>query len=227
MASKKTTSALQGATLGGTVGSAFGPVGTIVGGGLGAGIGLIFGDRTSETEKLRKEQLEELLRRQEEGALGLTDEERRMMEASLVDPILAARREQQQANMAALATQDLGAGMAYRQQQGDVQRAAQDTQAARAAIEKAHLDEQRREERQIQDMLKDQQAREDQQRAAQLEAATSLAGTLAAAGSDLMTQAEQQQIQEDLLNASGLGDFPDADFDELNELFGFEALGVV
>ena len=54
-------------------GSAFGLPGAVAGAGIGALGGAIFGG--SEAEALRQEELEELKRRQELGALGLTDQQ--------------------------------------------------------------------------------------------------------------------------------------------------------
>jgi len=90
--------AATGASLGAGVGSVFGPVGTLVGAGVGALGGGLIGGLSYEDDPLQVAQLkelQELQRRQELGMLGLTDAERAQLEAELIDPMRAARREQQ------------------------------------------------------------------------------------------------------------------------------------
>ena len=85
----------KGAKTGAMIRSAFSPgVGTAIGAGVGAiaggTYGLFQGDSEYETEIQKR--LAELKRRQELGALGLTDEEMAAMEAQYIDPLQAARR---------------------------------------------------------------------------------------------------------------------------------------
>ena len=88
----------------------FGLPGAAVGGLLGAAGGAIFGG--SEMGAMNEEELAELKRRQELGALGLTDEEESAMRGEMAGQ--AGRQfAQQQAQQAGLAaTQGLGSGLA-------------------------------------------------------------------------------------------------------------------
>tara|TARA_Y100001973_G_scaffold105020_1_gene176656 strand:- start:1931 stop:2626 length:696 start_codon:yes stop_codon:yes gene_type:complete len=102
--------ALQGASTGAQAGATlgFGVPGAAIGAGLGALGGAIFGG--DEAAALRQEELEELRRRQEMGALGLTDEQEAALQGQIMGPAkqLATERSNQMAGLAA--TQGLGAG---------------------------------------------------------------------------------------------------------------------
>ena len=106
--------ALQGASTGAQAGATlgFGVPGAAIGAGLGALGGAIFGG--DEAAALRQEELEKLKRRQEMGALGLTDEQEAAFQSQIMGPAsqLAAERSGQMAKLAA--TEDLGAGSAAR-----------------------------------------------------------------------------------------------------------------
>ena len=110
------TSAAQGASTGATVGSALGPYGTLAGAGIGAIAGGIAG-APSEAQLLEEKRMAELMRRQELGTLGLTEQE---MQVALGEA-QGARSQQQQfqrAQQAGLMAQaDLGAGAVFRDQQ--------------------------------------------------------------------------------------------------------------
>ena len=106
--------ALQGASTGAQAGATlgFGVPGAAIGAGLGALGGAIFGG--DEAAALRQEELEKLKRRQEMGALGLTDEQEAAFQSQIMGPAsqLATERSGQMAKLAA--TEDLGAGSAAR-----------------------------------------------------------------------------------------------------------------
>ena len=90
----------------------FGVTGALGGALLGGVGGAIFGG--DEAAALRQEELEELKRRQEMGALGLTDEQEAALRGQIMGPAsqLATERSGQMAKLAA--TEDLGAGSAAR-----------------------------------------------------------------------------------------------------------------
>ncbi len=124
-----------GAALGGTVGSIVPGVGTAIGAGIGTGVGAIAGGIRGAVQAKKnpqRKELEELLKRQEMDALGLTDEERRILESQVVDPLAAQFRQQQ-----ALSPTQLSSGVAARmmmaqQEQQDAARAAAAQQIAMA-----------------------------------------------------------------------------------------------
>lgn len=102
--------AASGAAIGGTLG--FGVPGAAVGAGIGALGGAIFGG--DEAAAMRERELEELKRRQEMGALGLTDEEQAVLQSQIMGPAsqLAAERSGQMEKLTA--TEDLGSAAAAR-----------------------------------------------------------------------------------------------------------------
>lgn len=137
------TGAARGAALG-AVG--FGLPGALVGGIAGATVGGI--RNLIQTQGSRRE-LRDLLRRQEMGTLGLTEEERAVLEQQLMDPQRAIMREQEalgapQVDDAAIAARML---LGREEQQ---QKAARDVSKE---ISAADIQERRAEEARIQQMI--------------------------------------------------------------------------
>ena len=140
---QRTAAGLQGASIGATAGSTIGSaivpgIGTLIGAGVGALGGGILGSATYADDPqivARMKELEELQRRQEMGALGLTDAERAALESELIDPMRAGRREQQLKFQQALSGQDIGAGSYFKAGQGEEQRMATQESTVRAQIE--------------------------------------------------------------------------------------------
>jgi hypothetical protein len=189
--------AATGASLGAGVGSVFGPVGTLVGAGVGAlGGGLISGlsyeDDPLQVAQLKE--LQELQRRQELGMLGLTDAERAQLEAELIDPMRAARREQQVQFGQALSGADVGAGSYFKMAQGQEARVAGQEQVAREKIEARNLQEQKLEEARIFELLGEESKRAEAVREANL--ASVAAGVSGAVGA--YKEASEVEAQEDL-----------------------------
>ena len=127
-----------GAGLGFAVG---GPVGAAIGGGIGAVGGMLYEGLTgpSEYEEQRAREIEDLKRRQELGMLGLTDEERAVLEAKLVDPIRAQQRGAALQQQAAMASMSGGPATAARMAVGEQQRIAEQLQPSLIEIERADL----------------------------------------------------------------------------------------
>lgn len=137
------TGAARGAALGA---AGFGLPGALVGGIAGATVGGI--RNLIQTQGSRRE-LRDLLRRQEMGTLGLTEEERAVLEQQLMDPQRAIMREQEalgapQVDDAAIAARML---LGREEQQ---QKAARDVSKE---ISAADIQERRAEEARIQQMI--------------------------------------------------------------------------
>ena len=144
--------AQTGAGIGGTVGTIAGGQ-TAIGAGLGAGVGAIAGGIRGAVQGRKNPQrneLEELLRRQEMDALGLTDEERRIMETQLVDPLATQFRQQQ-----AMAPTQMSSGVAARMMMAQQQAQNLARAAAAQKIAQADIAERVREEDQIRGLEKD------------------------------------------------------------------------
>lgn len=100
--------ALSAGAKGAAAGAVFGVPGAVIGGTLGAAGGAIFGG--SELEALQENELEELKRRQEMGALGLTDEEMGALRGQGAGQLGRQFAQQQGLQAGLAATQGLGAG---------------------------------------------------------------------------------------------------------------------
>ena len=118
--------------------------GAIAGGVLGAAGGALFGG--SEQGYLNKEELEELKRRQEMGALGLTDEEEGAMRGEMAGQA-GQQFAQQQAQQAGLtATQGLGSGASAKEASLRVGEEIKANQAIASTIRQADVQERLKEE---------------------------------------------------------------------------------
>lgn len=145
----------KGAKIGATIGTGIAPgPGTAIGAGAGALVGGVYGlfQEDSEYEKLLAEQLKELQRRQEMGALGLTSGEQAALERKYLDPIQAARRETgEQFKMAV--GQEMDPAALAKMGIGEEQRAAEAETTARTQIAAEDIAEKKREEQQIMEMM--------------------------------------------------------------------------
>ena len=113
---ERTSSALQGAQSGAAIGSSVMPGwGTLIGGVIGGAGGYAMGGPT-DAQSMRDEYLKKLIYDEQMGMLGLSDEERRQLEANMLDPVLAQQRQAENVYRSGLGIQDVGAGQVARQQ---------------------------------------------------------------------------------------------------------------
>lgn len=202
---QRTAAGLQGAgtgaSVGASVGSAIAPgLGTLIGAGVGALGGGLIGGLSYQDDPLQVAQLKELAelqRRQELGMLGLTDAERAQLEAELIDPMRATRREQQLAFQQGLQGADLGAGSFFKMGIGQEQRVAQQEQEARNRIEAANLKEKATEEARIYELLGDESKRQAAAREANLQSVEVVGGLAKAYSDDMAARAEQDAFAEE------------------------------
>ena len=153
MSNGRGASALQGAAAGAQLGTMIGGpgVGTALGAGVGALGGALLAPGESEYEQYTAEQLAELKRRQELGALGLTSGEDAMLRSKFGGGIAAARRESQEAMRMAGTQMDPGAFM--RQAAAAEAEVAKQAVEAEAAISQADIQKRAMEEQQIMELL--------------------------------------------------------------------------
>ena len=203
MKKQRTAAALQGASTGASVGGAIGSIIPVVGTPLGAGIGALggglIGYGTYQEDILQKAQLkelEDLQRRQEMGALGLTDAERAQLEAELIDPMRASRREQQLQFQQALQGADTGAGSFYKMGIGQEGRVAAQEQEARNKIEASNMAEAAREQARIYELLGEEQKRADAAREANLQSLSMFGDVAKTIQQDKLQEAERQAFGE-------------------------------
>ena len=93
----------------------------------------------SEYEQQRAKEIEDLKRRQELGILGLTDEERSVLGAQMIDPIRAQQRGAALQQQAAMASMNAGPATAARMAVGEQQRIAEQMQPSIIEMERADL----------------------------------------------------------------------------------------
>ena len=150
----------QGAAQGAVRGAS---IGTMILPGIGTAIGAVAGSQMGglrnvfQTRNTRSE-LAELNRRQEMGALGLTDEERAALEQQYMDPQRALMREQ----IALGAPQVDDAAIAARMLLGREEQQQQSKRAATQQITAEDIKEKRREEERIQELTSAMQKNQEQ-----------------------------------------------------------------
>jgi hypothetical protein len=150
----------QGAAQGAVRGAS---IGTMILPGIGTAIGAVAGSQMGglrnvfQTRNTRSE-LAELNRRQEMGALGLTDEERAALEQQYMDPQRALMREQ----IAQGAPQVDDAAIAARMLLGREEQQQQSKRAATQQITAEDIKEKRREEERIQELASAMQKNQEQ-----------------------------------------------------------------
>lgn len=81
----------------------------LIGGGLGAVQGIGSSMANNQQQKYNREQLDELMKLQASGGLGLTPDEQRLMDQQLMNPVQAAASQMQTAQQQALAASNGGA----------------------------------------------------------------------------------------------------------------------
>ena len=188
------TGAAEGASLGATLGSSLGPYGTVAGAAIGGVGGAIAGGET-DAERLERERMEELMRRQELGTLGLTEQE---INVSL-NKEQGALSQQQQAQAAQqaglLATTGVGAGAYFKGQQEADAKARQEMAMARQQVEAKDVMEKRAQEAEIQTLAGLAETRQIQEREAMVSALTDVSGQVIGAGTDLNKLTEAKKMQ--------------------------------
>ena len=199
---QRTSSALKGAQAGAALGSAVLPGwGGVAGGVIGGAGGFLMGG-PSEAQRLQDEYLKKLYQDAEMGTLGLTEEERRQLEANLIDPLRAQERQNRNLWAAQEASSGLSTGDMQRMQLareadslGRFSRAQQQINAVNTEMALAQRAA-------LQKML-DEKAKQDAQIKKEIFAeATNLAGTAAGIGTEF---AEMQDLKAREA-AMGLGD---------------------
>lgn len=149
-------SAVSGAATGASIGAVGGVPGALIGGGIGALAGGVKGyleSAPSEYEQYTDEQLAELRRRQEMGALGLTDEELSLMGYQLGGAVNRERSMTQDMLRQAAASQSLGPETFARQGAAADAKMAGVTAESQAQIMAADLAKKQIEEQQIYEIL--------------------------------------------------------------------------
>ena len=189
-----------GASTGATIGSAIYPgVGTAIGGAIGAIGGGIVGAASYQDDPLQVAQmkeLEKLQNRQDMDALGLTAEERALLESQLIDPMRAARREQQLQFQQAISGGDVSQGSVFKSGIGAEQRAALQDQQARVKIEEANQAEKAREEARIYELLGDETKRQEALAQVGQQTAAQIGSVAQAYQSDMAQRAQQDAFSE-------------------------------
>ena len=188
------TSAAQGASTGATVGSTLGPYGTLAGAGIGAIAGGIAGG-PSEAQLLEEKRMAELMRRQELGTLGLTEQE---MQVALgqAQGALSQQQQAQRAQQAGLmASQDLGAGAVFRAQQEEASLKRKEMELDRQKALKRHLDEKRAQEAELMTLAGLAEKRQELEREAMVAALGDVSGQVIGAGTDLNKLTETKRKQ--------------------------------
>ena len=139
-AARRATGAVSGAATGASAGTSIMPGwGTLAGALIGAGVGAVGAGGATDAEKERARRIAELKRLRQLDALGLSEDERALMEQQLLGPVRAAERAQQEAILRAAATQDVGAGSFFKQAQSMDDATIQTLAEQKARIEAASL----------------------------------------------------------------------------------------
>jgi hypothetical protein len=164
------TSAAQGAASGASIGTALAPgVGTAIGAGVGALGGALMGGET-DAERMQRERMEELMRRQELGQLGLTDQEMNVALGQAQGALSQQQQAQRAQQAGLLATTGVGAGAAMRAGQEEAAQERREMAEARQRVEEADVAQRRAEEEQLVQLGALEQQRAAQEREALLSA---------------------------------------------------------
>ena len=189
------TSAAKGAAAGASTGSALGGFGTLAGAGLGAIAGGIAGG-PSEAQLLEEKRMAELMRRQELGTLGYTDQEMQVV----LGEAQGARIQQQQAQRAQqaglMASQDLGAGAVFRAQQEEASLKRKEMEFDRQKALEKHLDEKRLQEAEITTLAGLAEKRQELEREAMISSLIDVSGQITGAGIDFFKAEETARKAE-------------------------------
>jgi hypothetical protein len=164
------TSAAQGAASGASIGTALAPgVGTAIGAGVGALGGALIGGET-DAERMQRERMEELMRRQELGQLGLTDQEMNVALGQAQGALSQQQQAQRAQQAGLLATTGVGAGAAMRAGQEEAAQERREMAEARQRVEEADVAQRRAEEEQLVQLGALEQQRAAQEREALISA---------------------------------------------------------
>ena len=132
----------------------------------------------TDAERTQRESMEELMRRQELGQLGMTDQEINVA-LNQAQGALSQQQEAQRAQQAALmATTGVGAGASMRAAQEEASQQRREMAEARQRVEELDVAQKRAEEQQLLELSALEQQREAQEREAMLSALTSTATQL-------------------------------------------------
>lgn len=193
------TSALQGAAQGAGTGTAIGSpgLGTAVGAGVGALTGLLTGGET-DAERMQRERMEELMRRQELGQLGMTDQEINVALGQAQGALSQQQQAQRAQQAALLATTGVGAGATMRAGQEEASQQRREMAEARQRVEEADIAQRRAEEQELQALGQLEQRRAEQERAAMLQAVSAGTGQIQRAKELGFAQEEARRRQDAL-----------------------------
>ena len=188
------TSAAQGAATGASLGTAVAPgLGTAVGGGVGAVAGLI-GGGPSEAQLLEEKRMAELMRRQELGTLGLTEQEMQVALGQAQGAISQQQQAQRAQQAGLMASQDLGAGAVFRAQQEEASLKRKEMEAARQKVVERDIDEKRAQEAELMTLAGLAEKRAEGEREAMIGALGSLATTTAVAGQQVWQRNQAKEL---------------------------------
>ena len=194
-AARRASGGVTGAAAGAKLGaSAAGPWGALIGGVLGAGAGAIGAGGLTDEEKERARRIEEIRRLRAMDMLGLSPDERALMEAQMVGSVKQAERQQQEAFLRATASQDVGSGSFFKQAQSQDDATLAELADARARIEAANLDQANQQRKELQNLLDEQGDQMTEERRALLMSLIGAAETGIEIGTDL---GEGQLVKED------------------------------
>tara|TARA_R110002051_G_scaffold324613_1_gene422695 strand:+ start:2335 stop:3288 length:954 start_codon:yes stop_codon:yes gene_type:complete len=189
------TAAAKGAAAGARTGSALGGFGTLAGAGIGAIAGGVAGG-PSEAQLLEEKRMAELMRRQELGTLGYTDEQ---MNVAL-NQEQGALSQQQQAQAAQqaslLATTGVGAGAYLKGQQEADAIAKYEMVVARQKAEERGGVEQRAQEKELQQLAGLAERRQELEREAMISSLIDVSGQVTDAGIDFFKAEETSRKAE-------------------------------
>lgn len=193
------TSGAQGAATGASIGTALGGpgVGTAIGAGIGGIAGLATGGET-DAERMQRERMEELMRRQELGQLGMTDQEINVALGQAQGALSQQQQAQRAQQAALLATTGVGAGATMRAGQEEASQQRREMAEARQRVEEADIARRRAEEQELQALGQLEQRRAEQERAAMLQAVAAGAGQVQQAKELGFAQEEARRRQDAL-----------------------------
>ena len=188
--------ALQYGSQGAATGFALGGLpGAAIGAGIGAIGGTIAGAET-EGEALQRERMEELMRRQELGQLGLTDQEMNVALGQAQGALSQQQRAQRAQQAGLLATTGVGAGAAMRAGQEEASQQRREMAEARQRVEEADVAQRRAEERELQVLGQLEQKRAAEERAAMLDALGTTASTISGLRDAEMLQKQAEDVRD-------------------------------
>ena len=179
-------------------------VGAQVLGGIGTGVGNYMQAQGMMSEQ-DKETLRKLQRQQEMGALGFTPGELSDVRQNVINPLQAVEQQQNQQMRNIMASQDLGAGSAFRQALGAQESQRRTRAAAEDRVQALNLAEKRRDEAQLAQLARLESQQEAAKKAAIVQAVSGglIAGGSAASEAALLAkETTPSQSETDAINAA-------------------------